>query len=451
MQIDPRRRGQLPRVDPPVSFMSKDGQIRGWRVSIPGRRPLATPAVLDGRLFLGGGFGSYEFYAFDADSGRVAWQYQTADDGPTAAVAKDDFVAFNTESCELEVLTVTGKPVWKVWLGDPLMSMPAIHRRRVYVSFPDSRGDRRHYLAAFDLGTGREMWRQPIDAETISAPVVVDDDVYLSNVAGTIFRFRQTDGQMTWRQPKNATSSPMVWRGQCYFSQRREVSNSAAGKHGPQQMEHLATRGIDPDSSTMVFEGTEGLADYLDFQKRQMRSPRYAASMGHDAAVGFSAHKGDANMRGAMGNLGHAHVFGIWAYQGSKPTVYRGKLYGALGDTVYCADPATQAILWKRRLGNDGAHTEVLDSALTPPVTVNGKLFLGSIQGELFCLAATSGDILWSIRLGEPIIFQPAVARGRVFVGTEGGSLYSLETGDAQDDGWQMWGGTAAHNGLAEG
>ena len=58
MKIDPSMRGSLPRVAPPVPWQSKDGLRNGWKVAIPGGRPLATPAVADGRLFLGGGFGS---------------------------------------------------------------------------------------------------------------------------------------------------------------------------------------------------------------------------------------------------------------------------------------------------------------------------------------------------------------------------------------------------------
>jgi hypothetical protein len=64
------------------------------------------------RLFLGGGFGSYDFYALDAASGHVLWQYQTEDDGPTAAVVHEGRVAFNTESCELEVLSTAGQQLW---------------------------------------------------------------------------------------------------------------------------------------------------------------------------------------------------------------------------------------------------------------------------------------------------------------------------------------------------
>src|SRR3974377_642666 len=141
MQIDANRKGKLPHVEPATPFQTSEGRFRGWKVRLPGHNPLATPAVMDGRVFLGGGFGSYEFYAFDADTGKVLWEYQTSDDGPTAAVVEDGFVVFNTESCELEVLTVLGQPVWKKWLGDPLMSMPAVAGGRIYMEYPDSPGD----------------------------------------------------------------------------------------------------------------------------------------------------------------------------------------------------------------------------------------------------------------------------------------------------------------------
>src|SRR5215472_13567255 len=70
----------------PVPFRSQDGKHAGWKITIPGRRPLATPAIVDGQVFVGGGFGSHEFYAFDANRGALRWVYRTADDGPTAAV-----------------------------------------------------------------------------------------------------------------------------------------------------------------------------------------------------------------------------------------------------------------------------------------------------------------------------------------------------------------------------
>jgi outer membrane protein assembly factor BamB len=447
MQINPSLRGKLPRVDPPISFRTRDGAIRGWKVTLPGGHPLATPAVVGGRVFLGGGFGSYEFYALDAETGQLAWQYQTTDDGPTAAVVGDGFVAFSTESCELEILTTEGRPVWKRWLGDPLMSMPALGGSRVYAAYPDSRGDHRHYLAAFDLRTGRELWKQALNGEVITAPVLAEGHVHLATLDGTLYCFCQLDGTPVWQGARNATSAPVVWKGQCYFSQRREVPPARAGA-APQQTEHLATRALAPDAATHVFPCTGTPADYLDYAKRKGRSAHDVACEMADGKVGFGFHKGDAKMAQAMHNLGKGHISAVWAHQGSKPFIWRGRLYSALGNALHCVDPETRAPFWKRTLDDREEAAELLDGTLTPPAIVNGKIFLGTIDGSVCCLSAASGARLWSVRFGEPILFQPAVARGRVYAATQTGTLYCLETGDINDDGWLMWGAGPDHNGL---
>jgi outer membrane protein assembly factor BamB len=450
MQINPNRKGKLPRMNPPSPFQSRDGRYRGWKVSFPEQAPLATPAVVDGRVFIGGGFGSYEFYALDAHSGEVLWEYQTSDDGPTAAVVDDGFVVFNTECCELEVLTVAGTPVWKKWLGDPLLSMPAVAAGRIYMAYPDSRGDRQHYLACFDLRGGTEYWKQPIEGEIITAPVLAEGHIHFATLDGTLHRVRQSDGHIEWKEQRNATSSPVVWQGECYFSKRDEVVDGGPARQAPYQTEQLASRGLH-EAKMKWYQGTFGMADYLDHAKRKFGSSVYAHDERRDANVGFAHAKGDSKMHQAMHNLGKAHVHAVWAYQGSKPFVSRGRLYAAQGDSAHSADPRSDQVFWKRTVGQQiKAGQTLLDSPLTPPAIVNGKLYFGSRNGALHCLAADSGETLWNAELGEPIIFQPAIAGGRVYLGTENGTLICLETGDAGDDGWLMWGADAAHNGRPD-
>ena len=435
-------------VPKPVPFRSADGRISGWKISIPGNRPLASPAIAEGKLFVGGGFGSHEFYAFDANTGDHLWTYHTADDGPTAAAVEDGRIAFNTESCELEVITTDGKPLWKKWLGDPLMSMPAIAGGMVYMAYPDSKADHKYYLAAFDIKTGRQAWKAPLANEVITAPVIDADRVYTATIDGSMLAVNRTDGRVMWQETRNATSAPAVWKDQVYFSRGEEQKTQSGGKPAIQKTELLAARLIGaPASAPVDMIETRQKADYLDYTKNE-RSSMLTKQVQMDASVGFATSKGAALMAPAQRNLGKATVNGIWAHQGSKPFVDQGRLYSSMGDNARSVDPATGKVIWSRKL-RAGRSESDLDALLTPPAIVNGKLFIASASGEVYALAEKSGDVLWTVKIGEPVSFQPTVANGHVYVATDGGTLYCLNTGDARDHGWLMWGANGAHNGMA--
>lgn len=441
--------GPPPKVGPPVAFKSKDGKIKGWKVRIPGNRSLATPAVVDGRIFVSGGFGSHEVYAFDAKTGKQDWLYRTTDDGPTAVVVKDGYVAFNTESCEIEILTVDGKRLWKKWLGDPLMSMPAIADGKVYVSYPNSRGDKKHYLACFQLKTGQMVWKQPLAGEIITAPVIVDDRVYLATLEGTVYCFAHNRGHLVWKEKKNATSAPLVCGANCYFSRREAITTKKGERTVRQQTERVATRGVVQSATIRLTQLENRKADYLDYSKRRFRSALEQSQKKADASVGFDGNKGDAKISQSMSNLARGNVSGVWSYQGSRPLVHQGKLYAAMGDLLQCMDLKSNKVLWKQKINKEkDQKKEVLENVLTPPVIINGKMFLCSVHGEVMCMSLAKGEKLWSVNVGEPILFQPTVANGRVYVSTNRGHLICLETGDPKDHGWLMWGGNAAHNGL---
>src|SRR5215471_12111391 len=163
----------------PAAFKTSDGKA-GWVVRIPGGRPIATPAYADGMLFVGGGYGSHTFYAFDAETGALRWKVNTSDDGPTAAVVEGGYVAFNTESCTVIVVEEkTGKIVWQEWLGDPLMSQPAISKGKLFIAYPAGQRNSKNQqatssthqgnaLLAVDLKSGRHLWEEEIPTDVIS-------------------------------------------------------------------------------------------------------------------------------------------------------------------------------------------------------------------------------------------------------------------------------------------
>jgi Ca-activated chloride channel family protein len=437
-----------PQTHPPkaVAFRSADGKVTGWKVEIPGNRPLATPAIADGRVFVGGGFGSHEFYAFDAATGAHLWTYHTGDDGPTAAVVYDGKIVFNTESCELEVITTTGKPLWKKWLGDPLMSMPAVADGAVYMAYPDSRGDHKYYLAAFDLNNGSLLWKRAIANEVITAPVISSDRVYASTLDGSMLAINRADGNVIWKEQKSATSAPAVWKDQVFFSRGEENRVQQGDKSAVQKTELLGARGVSANSAVKDLPETRQRADYLDYSKNQATAS-VKQSMALDSSVGFAGSKGSAMMAPAQANLGKATVHGIWAYQGSKPFLDQGRLYSSMGANARSVEPATGKVMWSRKLDSSKPRSEEI--LLTPPAIVNGKLFIAANSGEVFALSEKTGEVMWKTDVGQPLSFQAAIAGGRVYVGTDQGTLFCLNTGDARNHGWMMWGANGAHNGLA--
>jgi Ca-activated chloride channel family protein len=429
-----------------VPFRSADGKVTGWKVQIPGNRPLATPAIAEGKVFVGGGFGSHEFYAFDAATGAHLWTYRTGDDGPTAAVVEDGRIVFNTESCELEVITTSGKPVWKKWLGDPLMSMPAVANGVIYMAYPDSKGDHQYYLAAFDLKNGNTLWKHPIANEVITAPIVEGDRVYATTLDGAMVALNRANGSLIWQDQKNATSAPAVWKDQVFFSRREEIAFQSGPNVAAQKNELLGVRSTAAKSEVKDLPETRQKADYLDYAKNQQTAAgKVSESM--DASVGFAGPaKGSAKMAAAQTNLGKATVHGIWSYQGSKSFIDQGRLYSSMGDNARSVEPATGKVVWTRKLHPGKSEAE---SMLTPPAIVNGKLFIASGAGEVFALAEKTGDVIWKTEIGQPVSFQTAIVGGRIYVGTNQGTLFCLNTGDSRDHGWYMWGANGAHNGSA--
>ncbi len=425
----------------PEHFTTTDGKT-GWVIILPEGLPLATPAYDDGLIFLGGGFGSYSFYAIDAKTGEIAWAVNTGDDGPTAAVVKNGIVVFNTESCIIYALRArNGRDIWHHWLGDPLMSQPAISGRRVYMAYP---GDRTHILICLDLFTGETYWKKPIKSDIISAPVIDGEEVYLATFDGMIYCYSAESGEELWKENYNATSAPWLFEGDVFTSLRQnEKVFDEEGVMFEQRYEGIArlNRETGLQENERLFNYQQ--AHYLHAD----RESRWALEQqAYDADVGFSTAPVTAKLVAAEENVGVWSVSGAWSYQGSRPVIYDGDCFNSQGNTLQRLDPDDGTILWKWEYTDSSDYGR----ALTPPSIVDGHIFVGSNNGDIICLNANDGDIIWEYNCGEPILFQPVIMDGLVLWATATGKVFCIDTGDKDLTGWAMWGGNASHNGWVE-
>ena len=406
----------------------------GWQVDLPGKFQLATPCVVDGMVYIGGGFGSYEFYAFDATSGRPVWRIKVNDDGPTAAVVEDGYCVFNTESCTIFVVEArTGKMVWSKWLGDPLMSQPALAKGRIYMAYPGEGG---HHLVCLAVKDGYQYWDKRIAGDIISAPVVdkANDLVYLTTFDGTVYCYETGDGALQWSKQYRATSAPFIANGQVYVSQRE-------GDEKP--YEGLTVLGKGGKIITGLMDKRQ--APQIDITI-QAESEFQTANMKDSTGVGFASAPPAANAQSAETNVGQNSVAGLWGYQGSRLTIVDNYSFSSRGDTLQRYDLKNNKVVWEKKISGD--INQVGGHLASPPVVVNNWSIIGTVNGEIICFDNDTGRTEWSHKIEQSIRFQPAVMNGRIYVGTTGGRLVCVDTGNKELTGWPMWGGDAGHNGA---
>ncbi len=439
----------------PAAFKTADGKS-GWVVRVPGGRPIATPAFADGMVFVGGGYGSHEFYAFNAETGDLVWKMQTSDDGPTAAVVEAGYVAFNTESCTLIVVDEkTGKVIWQEWLGDPLMSQPAISNGRLFMAHPaGQRGSSQqsnqgiqksgpvakytssHVLLAVDLKTGRHLWEQAITGDVISAPVVSGDTVYFTCFDGTSFALNATDGKVLWKKMESATSAPIIAGGQVMLTRREQSAN--ADYEG---LERLDARAGDLKDKTLI---AKEKADYLKAGNGGGVAITTQAQGALDSSVGFGNAPASASLQTAQKNVGVATVAGAWAYQGSRAAYSKGQMLNAQGRLLNSVSAENGRANWQAEVTGGSVNGNM--QVFSPPALGHDYMYLSSAWGHLVSVRQKDGSVGFNYFFKQPMVFQPALAHGNVYAGTGQGLVICLKTGNADADGWYEWGGNAQHN-----
>jgi eukaryotic-like serine/threonine-protein kinase len=60
------------------------------------------------------------------------------------------------------------------------------------------------------------------------------------------------------------------------------------------------------------------------------------------------------------------------------------------------------------------------------PAVVNGVVYIGSWDGNVYALDARTGTKLWNYPTGNPILSSPAVVNGVVYIGSTDSNMYAF-------------------------
>ncbi len=117
----------------------------------------------------------------------------------------------------------------------------------------------------------------------------------------------------------------------------------------------------------------------------------------------------------------------LWSWSVSSgtvknPVIAEGVAYVTVYDDLYAIDETTGAQLWTVDVNGASSSSNVGDRGAT---FSNGKLYVGDLEGYMWCLNATNGQEIWHWPYAIPpgdIKISPVVANGRVYFGTADGA-----------------------------
>jgi outer membrane protein assembly factor BamB len=124
----------------------------------------------------------------------------------------------------------------------------------------------------------------------------------------------------------------------------------------------------------------------------------------------------------------------------SEPIVADGRIYAMdARSRVSAFDAASGGEVWHIDVAADIDSDKLLGGGLAYD---SGKIFVATSFAQLIALDAKTGKVLWHTGLSAPMRAAPAASDGRVFVETIDNNLYAL----AQQDGRQLW----SHSGITQ-
>jgi outer membrane protein assembly factor BamB len=376
----------------------------------------SSPAVVDGKLYVAGMDSSYPNIATPRDDMRLTERPNVENHGASGASSERWYeahmVCFNA---------ATGETLWNRMLPGQywIWGSPTVAKGNVYIVSSDDIDSIYCSLFCLNALSGEILWNFQYLQYDYGTPVVVGDYVY---VAGLVCS--QWPVCDCYLNCLNASSGILVYS---------TLIGSGCPIECPSVEDNRLYLSVWDRSLYQSYVYCVNLSDGLVVWGRNLAGNYFGSSPVLDGSSVFISGafvSEKYNFSGIMWCFNALTGAEKWNYSfdgvcnaWSAPAIVSGRLYfaasrmwaGGVEDgqgEVVCLDAGTGSLIWNRTLG------EFLYSAVA---IADGKLYVDSFDysyghGMLSCLNVATGDVLWTYWLFQGSISSPVIAEGRLFL-----------------------------------
>ena len=365
----------------------------------------------------------------------------------------------------------TGDEVWSTELEGQIMSSPTVDGDAVYVATNGA-------LFGLDRATGTQRWRAETSDHPIAispgSPAVVDDLVLQGTASGELmipvedYSFRGSVAAF------DAGTGDEVWR--VWFTEGDETSGAGVGVWSTtsidteRQLAFIGTGNTyEPPASPLsdaivAIDYTTGeIAWSTQFTYPDVWSTGYGGGVDGDVGAGPNLWEAEGrDLVGAGDKRGVYHALDrdtgevVWETEMTEGSLLggvigtsalaEGRIYVAsnVGDPESNAPTSTSEVLALDAADGAEVWRTELDGAVYAPVTVvPGVVLVGTTANQLLALAAEDGEVLWSMEVADQVGGGASVVDGTVYwgygfallgTGTGLGGLLALSPGGGGGD-----------------
>lgn len=350
-------------------------------------------------------------------------------------------------------------PSWRASIGSgggyraKITAQPVVAGDRVFAMDSDA------VVSAFDLATGRRVWRtETQDDKDRSTNVgggiaTVEGVVYVSTGRADVLALDAGTGAIRWRKPLGspARSAPTVAEGRLYVTTIDDKLIALGTETGDRVWAYQAAG----SATTVLGQAAPAISEGLVVTG--FGSGDLAAVRAESGAVAWSDSLASSRGRNSLVDL--SAISGL-------PVVDRGRVYAVgVGGLLVSLDLRSGRRLWEREVGGsetpwlagDWLFVQTLDQSLaaigrddgrvrwvadlpryddperrrdrlfwTGPVLAGGRLVLAGSNETALSVSPEDGRILGQQQLRGPAAVAPIAAAGTLFIVTDDGSLQAF-------------------------